>query len=447
MSAAPPSAIICLTGSELTRGETRDLNGSFLATELTELGVRVIEIRLLPDDLPRIESGLRELIDRAEIVISSGGLGPTADDLTIRALANAVGRGVERHEPSARRMREIVLARGRKESEIPANFYKQAEIVTGAEVLANLEGLAPGSLVATARGFLAALPGVPRELRAMFQEEVTPRIAARFELVRPRILRAKLLGLPESWAESRIQALGVDLDALEYGISAKPGELTIKLVARDPTHWPALDDARERFEHEFGADIAWLADRPAAAGEVGSEIAYTRLVHDLLIERGVTVATAESCTGGWIAKRLSDCGGSSAYLVGAVVAYQNEIKERVLGVDHAAIAAHGAVSEVVCRQMALGARRLFGSDYALAVTGIAGPSGASDTKPVGLVYIGLAGPPSALDENANVPRVLIDRKEYRGDREMVRRQSVLRALDLLRRELTHAVADDRSGSS
>jgi nicotinamide-nucleotide amidase len=427
-----PSAIICLTGSELTRGETRDLNGSYLATELTELGVVVDEIRILPDDRAALEATFRELPTRADLVLVSGGLGPTADDLTVSALAAAFDRGVVRDEPSAKRMRRIVIDRGIQDSDIPANFYKQSEIVEGSIVVKNPEGLAPGSLVRTDRGFLVSMPGVPKELRTMFEKHVVPQIRERFHLTPPRILRMKLLGRPESWAEAKIQSLGLDLDKIEYGISAKPGELTLKFIARDPDDHGLLDDAREKVSAEFGEDATLTSSHSGVAGETGAEIAFTRIVHELLLSTQKTVATAESCTGGLIAKRLTDCSGSSAYLLGGVVAYQNDVKTKQLGVRQDDLDTHGAVSEPVARQMALGAQRIFDADYGIGVTGIAGPGGGSDEKPVGLVWIALACPRS---ESETEPRVITDRNVFRGDRELVRTRTALRALDLLRREL------------
>ena len=432
MRDSTPSAIICLTGSELTRGETRDLNGSYLATALTEIGVLVTEIRILPDDHGALEAAFRELSARADLVLVSGGLGPTADDLTAGALASAHGRSVVRDEPSAERMRRIVLQRGKHEHDIPANFYKQAEVVEGSIVVPNPEGLAPGSLVETDRGFIVSMPGVPRELRAMFERHIVAHIRERCKLTPPRILRMKLLGRPESWAEARIQSLGIDLERVEYGISARPGELTLKFVARDPDDHDLLDDARAKVSAEFGEDAAMMSAESSTAGETGADIAFTRIVHELLLRKERTVATAESCTGGLIAKRLTDCAGSSAYLLGGVVAYGNEVKAKQLGVDRRDLDTHGAVSEPVAEQMARGARRIFAADYGLGVTGIAGPGG-GEGKPIGLVWIALACPPG---DGETESRMITDRKVFQGGRDLVRTQTALRALDLLRRELS-----------
>ena len=247
-----PKAIICLTGSELTRGETRDTNGSFLATELTMLGIHVEELRLLPDDERRLEEAFSELCERAELVIISGGLGPTADDLTIGTLARALGRGVTRDETARENMRQKALKRVASEAEIPGNFYKQAEVVEGALVLQNPVGLAPASVVKTKRGLVAALPGVPFELRAIFSESLAEELTGQFNLSAPRILRAKIMGRPESWVEDRIQQLAIDREKLEYGISARPGELLLKFISHQEDQHSLLDDARRRLESGSG---------------------------------------------------------------------------------------------------------------------------------------------------------------------------------------------------
>jgi nicotinamide-nucleotide amidase len=426
--------LICLTGSELTRGETQDLNGCFLAAELTALGVRVDEVRTLPDDPELLARGFREAMERAEIVLISGGLGPTADDHTVAVLARVLGRSVVRDPEAQRRMRERALRRVGSDDQIPANFYKQAEVLEGSTVLLNPVGLAPGCLLETARGIVATLPGVPRELEAMFREVFAPELGRRFPLRPPRILRAKVMGLGESWAEARIQKLGIDFERAEYGISARPGELLIKFVAQDPRHHAYLDDVRDRLVREFGEDLLLLPEGLFTGSGDRVEVEHSRLVHGLLLGSGHTLATAESSTGGLVAKLLTDNAGSSTYFRGAAVTYSNDAKRDLLGVGEGLLAAHGAVSEEVALAMSLGARRRFRADLALAVTGIAGPGGGSAEKPVGLVYIALAGPPSpSHDRDAPEAEVRVERHVFPGGRETVRLQSATRALDLVRR--------------
>jgi nicotinamide-nucleotide amidase len=426
-----PNAILLITGSELTRGETKDLNGPFLAMELTSLGARVEEVLLLPDDPEILGVRLSDAIRRAAIVIFSGGLGPTADDHTVRVVAGVLGRSVLRHPEAEARMRARALARGLREDQIPPNYWKQAEVAEGAEVLLNPTGLAPGMIIPTGPGLLAVLPGVPRELQAMFRELVRPALVERLRLEPPRILRAKVLGHGESWVEARVQKLGIDLELLEYGISAKPGEILLKLLSHRPETHELLDRARALLEGEFGADLLVLPEGLIDASGAPVVTEHAAIVHGLLLRAGVTIATAESCTGGLIAKSLTDHAGSSAYFLGSVVAYDDRVKEKVLGVERALLEERGAVSEEVCAAMARGARDLFGARLAVSVTGIAGPGGATQEKPVGLVHIGLStGGSSGGDEETRV-----ERHHFWGNRENVRALATTRALDLIRRRL------------
>ena len=422
-----PRAIICLTGSELTRGETRDANGSFLATELTMLGVHIEELRLLPDDGERLEEAFREVTTRAEIVIISGGLGPTADDLTIANLARALGRGVTIDETARETMRRKALERVSSEGEIPGNFYKQGEVVEGARVLQNPAGLAPASLVETGRGLVAALPGVPYELRAIFHEHLAGEITRRFGLSPPRILRAKLMGQPESWAEARIQQLGIDTKKIEYGIRARPGELLLKFISHADEEHVLLDEIRRALEAEFGDDLFFPPEGLQEPSGGPLDVSLMRRVHELLVSSRASVAAAESCTGGLISKRLTDRAGSSQYFLGSVVAYQNDIKTSMLAVDPRVLEREGAVSRPVCETMAQAVKKQFSATYGISVTGIAGPDGGSDEKPVGLVYLGIAGP--------GEDSVYVEKKVFAGERDLVRTQAATRALDLLRRNL------------
>lgn len=422
-----PRAIICLTGSELTRGETRDANGNFLATELTMLGFQVEELRLLPDNEDLLELAFRELSERVEVVIISGGLGPTADDLTIDTLARALDLEVTRDETARESMRQKALKRVASEAEIPGNFYKQAEVIKDALVLQNPAGLAPASVVETRLGIVAALPGVPYELRAIFADSLSNELTRRFGLSPPRILRAKIMGKPESWAEDRIQRLAIDTEKIEYGISARPGELLLKFISHHDKEHALLDDARRSLEDEFGDDIFFLPEGLVESSGEPLDVSLTQHVHGLLVSSGATIATAESCTGGLIAKRLTDRAGSSNYFLGSVVAYQNTIKTALLDVDAGLIESEGAVSPPVCRDMALAARKHFSATYGIGVTGIAGPEGGSEEKPVGLVYIAIAGP--------GEEEVYVEKKIFSGQRDLVRAQTATRALDLLRRSL------------
>ncbi len=430
---ASPTAIVLLTGSELVRGETRDENGAYLGRQLTLLGVRVREVLVIPDDPAFIRDEIRRAVESADVVVSSGGLGPTADDHVVAAAAEALGRGVVRDEEAAARMERRVRERLGPDHRLPSNFFHQADVVEGAEVLQNPVGLAPGIVVDTKRGFLAILPGVPREFRALVEREVLPRVRDRFELEPPRVFRAKLIGEKESWAEEKLQGLGLDLERLEYGITAKPGDLTIKLIAHRPKDYPLVDDAKECLAAAFGDAFVPLPEGLDATttempGRAASLTLHSRVVHEALLAAKKKLATAESCTGGLIAAELTHHAGSSEYLLGGIVSYANEVKAGALGVAEKLLEEHGAVSEPVCRAMVTGALTKLGADIAVATTGIAGPGGGSAEKPVGLVYIG-----AGTVEGAGEPAITVARHEFYGDRDAVRRQAALHALEMVRR--------------
>ena len=434
-----PKAYLIITGSELTRGETKDINGPFLGTELTLHGIQVEEIHLIPDDPAKLEECFRRGAENADIVLVSGGLGPTADDHPVHAVAKAFGKGVVRDADAAERMRARVLQRVGSDDKIPSNFFKQAEVVEGATVLPNPVGLAPGSLVETERGVLAVLPGVPREMRAMFREHVLPAIHARFEIVEPRIFRAKIIGVGESWAEQRIQALGIQFDRLEYGISARPGELLVKILAHRAEAHPLVDTARQLLEKEFGEAMIPLPEGLVDGGGDPFDVDHARIVHKLLLGNRYTVATAESCTGGLLAKYLTDHPGSSSYFLGSIVAYDNTIKQKLLGVDEQLLAKHGAVSAEVCDAMARSAKERFGADYGIGVTGIAGPDGGSEEKPVGLVYVSAALPNDA-SQNSDDSTIVCEHRFF-GHRPVVRHQAAVHALEIIRRDVIRRTGD------
>jgi len=423
-----PNAILLMTGSELTRGETRDTNGPHIATGLSELGMRVDEIAIVPDDPNLLENSIQGAISRADLVIVSGGLGPTADDHTVEVVGKVFGRPVYRHPEALERMRARALARGLTADKIPPNFYKQAEVIEEAEVLLNPVGLAPGMAIETGRGLAVVVPGVPREMRAMFHELVVPAVEKRFSLDPPRIVRAKIMGIGESWAEAKIQELGIDFARVEYGISAKPGELLVKFIAHNTKHHSYLDTVRELLAKAFPREVLFLPEGLTDSTGEQVEVEHSRLVHEMLLGAGKTVATAESCTGGLVAKSLTDHPGSSAYFLGSIVAYQNEVKENALRVPRQVLEQHGAVSSEVCEAMARGAREIFTADLGIAVTGIAGPGGETPGKPVGLVYVGLA-----TEDTGGKTAVQVERNLFWGNRENIRRLATVKALDLLRR--------------
>ena len=413
-------AEILTIGDELLRGEILDTNTAFLAERLLRLDVETCFHGTVRDERADIADAFRRAVARADVVLVSGGLGPTRDDLTIEVLAETFGRKLVLHEPSLAALRAFFARFGR---EMPAINEKQAWFPEGAEVLANPIGTAPGCLLEVPRpaggepALVFCMPGVPRELQRMMDEQVLPRIAARRKVrsfARGALLRT--FGIGESPLDERLRDVALP-PGVELGFRTQFPDNHVRPVARAAT--PEEADAR------LEAAVAAIRERLGALvyGE-GEETLEAVLVR-LLTERGHTLALAESCTGGMIAELVTSVPGSSAVLRGGVVAYANEAKTALLGVPEALLDRHGAVSEPVARAMAEGARERFGADFALAVTGIAGPGGGTPDKPVGLVYVALA------DAAGSECREL----QLAFDRERNRRLAAQVALDWLRRRV------------
>lgn len=375
-------AEVIAVGTELTSGQKLDTNSQWLSRRLGELGVEVRHHTTVADDLALNLEAFRIASGRADLVVVGGGLGPTQDDLTREALASLAGVPLAEDEPSLRAIEALFARRNRP---MPPRNRVQALLPRGSEALPNRAGTAPGVWMAVGRAVFACLPGVPGELRIMFDEQVVPRLRASGRLRRVFVHRVvNLFGR----GESEIEARALDLTARgrrpEVGITASDATISFRVVGDGATEAeaaralePTLALIRERF-----------GDLIVGEGDVDVPEA---LVAEL--ERtGSTIATAESCTGGLIAQRITAIAGVSPYFPGGVVSYANEAKTDLLGVPPELIAAHGAVSAEVAEAMADGVRRRFGTTIGLAVTGIAGPTGGSPEKPVGLVYVGLSGP-------------------------------------------------------
>ncbi|MGC3996550.1 MAG: competence/damage-inducible protein A [Anaeromyxobacter sp.] len=400
---------ILSTGDELLTGQVVDTNSAWVMDRLWDLGVMVRRKTLVGDDRADLGAALRETTARADLVLMSGGMGPTEDDLTAECVAAALGVPLELHEPSLRAIEERFRRLGR---EMTPNNARQARFPRGAEVIPNRFGTAPGFSVRLARAELVCLPGVPVEHKGLCDEWVLPRLASRLGEV-PAARVVKLFGVPESHADHAMRPL---MDA--------PGQAGVRFGYR--AHWPEVHvkwtvagpDAAARAD-------ALLAQVRALFGEAvwgeGKDELPARVVA-ALAARGERVALAESCTGGLVAELLTDVAGASAVLDLGVVAYADRIKAQVLGVPAEVLAAHGAVSEPVARALAEGARRVGGATWGLGITGVAGPGGGSAEKPVGTVHLALAGPGGTQA----VARL------YRGDRARIRRQAAFEALNLLR---------------
>jgi nicotinamide-nucleotide amidase len=372
-------AEIVTIGDELLRGEIIDSNKAFLSDRLLSLDLEThfhSSVRDVPADMI---DAFRRAAGRADVVLVSGGLGPTRDDLTAEALAQAFGRGMRLDEQALAGIRAFFAAVGREMTE---NNASQAWFPDGAEVLANPIGTAPGFMLDVKTAVFFCMPGVPREMMRMMDEQVLPRIAARISgsgVVRARLLRT--FGIGESTLDAELADVATSGDVV-LGFRTSFPDNYLRPVARAAT----AAEAESMLDRVCAAIRTRLGALVYGEGEETME----QVVGRLLVERGARVAVAESCTGGLIAEKLTDVPGSSAYFAGGVVAYADAAKTALLGVPEDLLAEHGAVSDPVARAMAEGARARFAADLAVATTGISGPGGGSDAKPVGLVHLALA---------------------------------------------------------
>ena len=378
-------------GTELTRGELVNTNAAWLAAGLTDLGFEIVEHCTVDDDKNRIVSALDRLARGVKIVVCTGGLGPTTDDLTTDAVAAALGVGLERDEASLDQIRRRFEKLGRTMSDSNA---KQADFPVGATVLPNPIGTAPGFMVELRGARVFVMPGVPREMKRMFEEHVVPRVR---ELAPndSHQIRYRTFGLPESVVGEKLAGIEASFTGVTIGYRAHFPEIEVKILARAADRGAAVDLA-ERAAEEVRTRL----------GEViygTGEDTFAGVVGRALRTRGWTLAIAESCTGGLVGHLLTKEPGASDYLLLDAVTYANSAKQAVLGVDEDALRGHGAVSAEVATRMADGARRVSGADGALAITGIAGPTGGSDTKPVGLVYLAVSTPKGTVVKEQRFP--------------------------------------------
>ncbi len=412
-------------GDELLLGFTIDTNAAYLARELADVGVQLVRRATVGDIAEDIASAVGDALDRTGAVVTTGGLGPTSDDLTKPAIAALFGRGMHFDESAYARIEQRWRDRGLPGTP-PATNRQQALIPDGAVVLVNNHGTAPGIWLEDAKGrWVAMLPGVPREMRAMLQDTLLPRLRDRgidaTTVVRSRTLRTT--GIAESAAAERLGDLASGTGGMP--LAYLPGEdgVDLRLTARDVSPHDA--------DRMLAAGIAQLRERIGrfVYGEDGVDLAA--VVLDACRARGLHLAVAESCTGGMLGARLTAIPGSSEVFLGGVLAYDNAVKTELLGVPEAEIVATGAVSEPVALTMARGVRAQLRADIGVSVTGIAGPDGGSPEKPVGTVWIGLSAPGPASD----VALVAARRFAFVGDRNEIRRRAAQAALDMVRRAL------------
>jgi nicotinamide-nucleotide amidase len=400
---------ILSTGDELLTGQLVDTNSTWLMDRLWDLGVMVRRKTLVGDDRGDLDAAIRETSGRAELVVMSGGMGPTEDDLTSEVVAAVLGVPLVLDEPSLRAIEERFRRFGRT---MTPNNEKQARFPRGAEVIPNRHGTAPGFAARVGGAEVVCLPGVPVEFKGLCEEWLLPRVAARLgEVPAARLL--KLFGVPESHADHAMRPVMDDPAnaGVRFGFRAHWPEIHVKWSVRGPDAAAHADRIAAAVRAIFG-EAVW--------GEGKEELQALAVAR--LAARGERVAVAESCTGGLLAELLTSVPGASAVIDLGVVAYANAMKERLVGVPAETLAAHGAVSEAVARALAEGIRRTAGADWGIGITGVAGPTGGTPEKPVGTVHLALA---SAAGTHA------IER-HYRGDRERIRRTAAFEALNLLR---------------
>jgi nicotinamide-nucleotide amidase len=405
-------AEIIAIGSELLTPYRLDTNSLFLTDGLNQVGIRVVHKAVVGDSLDDMRASFRQALDRADLVVACGGLGPTDDDRTREAVSDLLGRKLELNDGVLRHIQELFRRFGRVMPEINR---RQAMVPEGATVIPNPRGSAPGLWIEASGHIVILLPGVPSELRAMFDQEIRPRLTRLGHDERLFTRDLRITGLPESEVEQRVSPLYALYPDTETTILASPPGIQLhpRVWSRDPAQAnQILDEMVKRMSLALGEHLY------STEGETMEEV-----VARALTENRATIAVAESCTGGLLAERLTNIPGSSVYFLGGVVCYSNELKSALVDVPAELIESKGAVSPEVALALADGIRKRTGATIGVGVTGIAGPGGGTPEKPVGLVHIGIA------DERGPRER----RFQFPGDRERIRMHASQTALDSVRR--------------
>ncbi|ODA41330.1 competence/damage-inducible protein A [Desulfosporosinus sp. BG] len=404
-------AEIVATGTELLLGETLNTSAHYLTGKLSSLGIEVDYHTTVGDNLERLEQVLRQAIGRTDLLVTTGGLGPTVDDMTKELVAKVLDLKMELDASSLEQIKQFF---GRRKAPMPSSNEKQAYFPKDSKILPNPIGTAPGAIIEKNGKTVIILPGPPFEMRPMFDNYVWPElqriIEPQAERMKERVL--KVFGMGESAIEEVLGEL-MSLPDITMALLAKRAEMHIRLVARSSatTSGEALDRVEGEIRRRLG-DKVFGRDQETMIGIVGQT----------LINKHLTIATAESCTGGLLGAAFTQEPGSSEFYLGGVVSYSNSVKREILGVSEENLKQFGAVSEEVAKEMAEGVRSKIGSELAVSTTGIAGPDGGSDQKPVGLVYIGIATP-----EGVHAKKF-----QFYGERESVRQLTVQAALNEVR---------------
>ena len=404
-------AVILSTGDEITTGKVVDSNSNYLADKLNEIGIDLIAVLTVGDVPERLEWAWRSALELGDVVLSTGGIGPTADDLTTETIARLTGKKMWRHEPSVDHMRRLFESVGRV---MPENNIKQALFPETAEVIPNPLGTAPGFRMAVRHGnhtaHLVVMPGVPREMKPMMENEVIPWL--RLNRGSDKVFATRIFqtfGISESGLDEAVAGL-IKPEEAKVGFRASFPQISMKVMVEDVAGAAEqrLEELSERVRSRVGEYIY-------GEGEVSME----EVVGRLLTEKKLKLAVAESCTGGLIGHRITNVAGSSDYFEAGLVTYSNAMKVGLLGVREDTLKRHGAVSEETAREMARGALERSRASVALSITGVAGPGGGSAEKPVGMICFAWARGGEVRSETRHLS----------GDRASVRRQSVILALE------------------
>ena len=408
------NAEIIAVGSEMLTPERLDTNSLYITAELNKLGVEVVAKSVIGDDRERLASAVREAMSRSAILVLSGGLGPTEDDVTREAVAQALDRKLVFHDEIATWLAERFAKARRKMAEINK---RQAFLIEGAEMLSNDRGTAPGQWVEESGAVAMLLPGPPHELKSMFERHCIPRLARLVPKQAIRTLFWRVTGMAESDLDELIAPVYKKYENPVTTILAANGDLQIHLRARCASEVEA-----DALLAEVGGPMELLlGDRLYSQNGDPLEV----VVGGMLRKIGATVSVAESATGGLLGERFTSVPGSSDYFAGGFITYTNAMKTELLGVDPEILLEHGAVSGPVAEAMAAGARRRTGSTYAVSITGAAGPDSSDEKTPVGSMYVGLA----------DAAGVIAMHRQFLGDRQRIRVFVVQMALDLLRRRM------------
>jgi len=408
------TAEIIAIGSELLAPDRTDTNSLWLTEQLNRLGIEVKLKTIVGDDDARLEEAIKDATRRSKVVITTGGLGPTEDDITRKITARALGRRLLLDESVLEEIKQRFKGFG---VVMPERNSRQAMVIEDAEVLPNPNGTAPGMFIEHKGAAIVLLPGPPREMKPMFENHVISRIAPRAGNVRVVRRMLRVAGMGESAVDEKIAPVYTQYENPQTTILFNQSEIEIHLTARGRTEEEAnalLDHVVLQIEEQLGNAIF------SFAGEKMEEVVGLKLSVG-----GYTLAVAESCTGGLLAQRLTDIPGSSKYFIEGVVTYANDAKVRALGVEPILLLEHGAVSAPVAEAMAEGIRRRAETDFGVSITGIAGPGGGTDEKPVGTVFIAIASEAGTEHRKLKLP----------GDRQLIRWRASQAALDLLRRRL------------